>query len=419
MRRFILLLLTSFLFFSCDKNRQGEINYKDVFIYYGAGYNNLSYALSSDINDLKRSTLPSKQSDKAIVVYFQSSKNNDWDTPAPSHLVWLYKHEGKVICDTLKTYPSSQISASSESLTKVLTDIDTKFQSDNYGMLFSSHATGFLPPLYLYSDEYKTKSKLTTLLGDIEYNYPLTKSIGAYFDGAASTGLEIDFEEFAEAIPYKLNYLMFDACLMGGIEPAWALKDVCDYMIASPCEVLGEGFDYLNMVSNLFQDSKPNLVGICSDYYNQYAPPSNATDIYKYEYSASISLYDMSKINTVAQVFSELLNSNREAFNEIQTTGNQVRNSIQRYFYQEKYNKQFFYDLRDMAVAIGANETQITKLDAALKDFVVYHKETPAFFGTKLERCCGVSTYIPRNDFTKLNDYYKTTSWNKAVNILE
>lgn len=419
MRRFLLLLMTGFLFFSCDKNRQDNIDYKDVFIYYGAGYNNLNYVLSSDINDLKRSTLPSKQSDKAVVVYFQSCNNSDWDTPTPSHLVWLYRHEGRVICDTLTTYPSSQNSATCESLTKVLTDVDTKFQSDSYGLLFSSHATGYLPPLYLYSDEYKTRSKLASVGEEIEYNYPLTKSIGAYFDGAASTGKEIDFEEFAEAIPYKLDYLMFDACLMGGIEAAWALKDVCNYMIASPCEVLGEGFDYVNLVSNLFQGNTANLEAICSDYYNQYAPPSNATNPLAYEYSASISLYDMSKINAVKESYSEIIKNNRGSFKSIQTIGNQTRNSIQGYFYTEKYTKRYFYDLRDISVAIGASDIEIAKLDAALKDFVVYHKETPAFFGTKLERCCGVSSYIPREDYIKLNDYYKNTSWNKAANILE
>lgn len=421
MRRILLILLSGILFFSCGKNKDTHIDYKDVFIYYGSGYNNLSSALNGNINTLKRGTyIPDRKDSKAMVVYCQNTySSSNYSTPNVSHLVWIYKSDNRVICDTLKTYPATLNSATSECLSTVLNDIDAKFKSESYGLLISSHATGYLPERYLYSEDHKNINNRPWSLGKLayeeeEYNYPLTKTVCAYFDKSPSNSIEIEIEDFADAIPFKLEYLIFDACLMGGIESAWALKDVCDYMIASPCEVLSMGIDYYNLIQRLFGSAYPDYNAICTDYYNLYIVQTD-----EYNKSASISLYDMSKINAVKEAYSIILRENAESYLALQERSNNKRSTVQGYFYRETYPKQYFYDILDLARVIGAEKDQLNALEIALDNFVKLHKETPSFFGTPLDRCSGLSVYLPRSDWKNLNESYKKLSWCQSVNALK
>ena len=69
---------------------------------------------------------------------------------------------------------------------------------------------------------------------------------------ANSRAYEMNIEDFAAAIPMKMDYIIMDACLMGGIEVAYALKDKCDRIIFSQAEVIGDGLcEYDTMASRL------------------------------------------------------------------------------------------------------------------------------------------------------------------------
>ena len=67
----------------------------------------------------------------------------------------------------------------------------------------------------------------------------------------------------------------------------------------------------------------------------------------------------------------------------------------------------------------GWVDAQLAPLDAALDAAILYHAETPAFFDLPLERCCGLSVYIPDPLRTKLNAFYRTLGWNRAVGLVE
>ena len=92
------------------------------------------------------------------------------------------------------------------------------------------------------------------------------------------------------------------------------------------------------------------------------------------------------------------------------------RNKVQAYFYNELH---WFYDLRDIFAQAGASLTELAQLDAALDECVLYKDATPTFFGLKLLRVCGLSSYIPMPERESLNDYYKTLSWNKATGLIQ
>lgn len=406
MKRFATLILTlcCILVSSCyhdDPPYEGE--YSDVFIYYGMGYNNLSANLASNIADLCSGILPGKSREKAILAFTHNPRSyGDYNNSNPPLLLRIHRQEGKMAIDTLKIYEEMKYSASGESLRQVLTEIREMFPSKSYGLLVSSHGTGWIPPGYKSSTE---SVALSAEAAAFDYSqFPATKSIGSQYEGSYRNNQEIELKEFADAIPMKLDYMILDACLMGGVEVAWELKDVCDKLIFSPTEILSEGMRYKNMSWHLFSGERANLEAICKEYYEYYNSLSGTSC------SASISLVDCTKLDGLASAYAGIIENHRDALTRIN------RNNVQRYFYD---NKSWFYDLRDGALMMGASKEELGKLDAALDECVEYHAETEFFFNIKLENCCGLSSYLPDSRRASLNNYYKTLSWNQAVGLVK
>ena len=85
---------------------------------------------------------------------------------------------------------------------------------------------------------------------------PDVKSIGVQ-NISKSELIEIDITDLAEAIPMNMDYIIFDACFMGGVEVAYELMEKCDKMVFSQTEILADGMDYKTMCSYLFAAGEP------------------------------------------------------------------------------------------------------------------------------------------------------------------
>ena len=415
MKRSALLITAIVLTLASSCTQKEELPYRgtfdEVFIYCGLGYNNLSSALKADVQELSEGYLPSISQRRAVLAYCHNlSKSGGYSTPNGPVLIRLYTKGGAVVRDTVKTYDPGTVSASGETLNSALGDIVHLYPAQRYGMLFSSHATGWIPPGYATEREnsgisFMSSAPLAQEEGD--RIYPLTKSVGAQYSYVKSTlySTEIDIRDFAAAIPVHLDYLIFDACLMGGAEVAWELRNKCDRLVFSPTEILSNGMVYSTLLSHLMGRDEPELEEVCREYYNYYKSQSDS--LYQ---SATISLVDCSAVGEVAEAFADIVTACRTGFDNLD------RSSVQAYFYDDK---KWYYDLRDAAREAGASDVQLARLDSALADCVLYHAETRKFFNLKLERCCGLSTYLPGSRTPKLNAYYRNLGWNGATGLLK
>lgn len=366
-----------------DKPYEGE--YEDVFIYYSLGYNNLSTYLDSNLKDLCSGILPARSREKAIVAFCHSTASSgDYSSPNPPVLIRIAREEGKAVLDTIKVYTEVEIASTAECLNSVLNDIRLLLPSKKYGMLLSSHGTGWIP------EKYSEKSS--------------TKSFGGDFGANGKSVAEIDIREMADAFPMKMEYIIFDACLMGGIEVVWEFKDVCKKIICSPTEILAQGMRYKNFSWKLFSGDKPDLQAICEEYIDFYRAQEGQMQ------SASISLIDCSRLDRLGEVYAGIVQNNRSGFRSIR------RDRVQKYFYN---SHNWYYDLRDIALEAGASSSEMSLLDSALEESVIYHAETESFFGVRLENCSGLSMYIPDPSRPVLNSYYKTLAWNKQIGLVE
>ena len=392
---------------ACERqDPDGMREYSKVVIYLGLGYNNLSSSLRGNLEQLSEGNLPYSSSDKAIVAFcHNTAPGGGYTTASPPVLLQFCNRDGQNVIDTLKTYPSDMKSASAESITEVLFDIMELFPSQSYGMIFSSHSTGWTPCGYQATEE--GASIMSTATDARQEDFPLTKSLGSQFLGSSRNNLEIDLPDFASAIPMKLDYIIFDSCLMGGVEVAWALKDVCDKIVFSPTEILADGFVYKPLSWHLLAGRKPDLKSVCEDYFEYYNSQSGS---YR---SATITLLDCSGLERLAGVYSEIIAFHHEEFDNLD------RSKVQPYFYSAgSGTKDWFYDIRDAAVQAGAFSGELASLEEALADCIEYHAETESFFKTPLERCCGLSMFLPSASRPKLTAAYKSTGWNRAVGLV-
>ena len=164
------------------------------------------------------------------------------------------------------------------------------------------------------------------------------------------------------------------------------------------------GFNYRTLSHNLFSWDEPDLGQIALDYFNAYDVQSG------YSRSATVSVVDCTKADALAECFASIVENNGSGMMYLD------RSKVQPYFYDYKH---WFYDLRDYALKAGASSSEMQALDKALEDFVIIHRETPSFFDVDLERCCGISSYIPNSSEPELNEYYRSLGWNKAVGLVK
>lgn len=406
---------------SCEISPIGKEpeSYDKVMLLYSAGFNNLTSYLRGDIEELKKGTLPPARN-KDVVLVYSHFPTHGYNTPTSPVLVRLTSRKDKTVnVDTLVVFPESSISASAEQINNVLNYIKNKFQAQSYGMIFSSHATGYLPIGYYQKQEdgesdivewssYLNWKRQAVPYEEPEYDpdLPMVKSIGQDQVGTHGNYLsyEIELPDFAAAIPMHLDYLLFDACLMGGIEVAYELKDKVGKLGFSQTEVLADGFCYQTLTSHLLSGSGPDLTSVCMDYFNQYETQNG---IYK---SATISLIDCTKLDPLAEVCNMLFHKYSSEISAINP------NDVQRYFRSEKH---WFYDLESILMNAGITEDEQNELHAAMDGCVIYKAHTPMFMGEfEINTFSGFSMYLPAHGSESLDNFYKTLKWNKDTGLV-
>lgn len=394
---------------------------RKVLLLYSAGFNSLRSYLLDDIKDLKQGWLPGNGcNDDILLVYTHTPRvSGSYDNPTTPYLIRIYKNkEGNTISDTLVTYPQGTISSSAVQLNEVLNYVKDNFTSGSYGMIFSSHATGYLPSGY-YSNPGSyvfRKSRMMKSRGvpspvpyvepDFDPSLPMVKSIGQDQVGPSQNRVsyEMELADFAEAIPMELDYILFDACLMGGIEVAYELRDKCRKVGFSQAEVLAEGLDYKTLTQHLLLKEEPDPMGVCRDYFTQYDIQSG---IYR---SATISMIDCHNLEPLAEVCKDIFAAHSEGLTSIEPS------AVQRFY---RSNKHWFYDLESIVREAGATEEEIARLQDALDGCVLYKEHTPEFMNEfKIDIFSGFSMYLPRTGSTELDKFYRTLQWNQATGLV-
>ncbi len=401
-----------------------------VLLMYAAGHNNLGYTPSyipKNIKDLTENWLPHQGSNDNILLIY--SHLADYPIkPTESHLVRVYKnYRGSIVSDTLVTYDQTAISASAQQLNRVLTDVKDLFDAESYGMIFSSHATGYLPAgyssSYVFQEHAARNRSMSPTFTDYVEREPdprgiMVKSIGQDKEGTRS--YEMNLPEFAEAIPMKLDYIIFDACFMGGIEVAYELKDKCDRIAFSQAEIVADGFYYPTLAQRLLGGDSPDLTGACEDYFDLYK------DQYGWKRSATVSLVNCNKLQQLSETCKTLFEKHRtsiralvDTFYESDDFFHEESFKVQQ-FQRDSYEDFHFYDLESVIKEAGASTEEIQDLQADINNCIIYKACTEKILDeVDIHTFSGFSMYLPGMGTSELEKFYRTLAWNKAAELIK
>ncbi|MDR2970660.1 MAG: hypothetical protein LBU83_01840 [Bacteroidales bacterium] len=359
MKNLIFLLTASYLCLSCfdiiETESEHDFSKRTVLVYMAAD-NNLYRSAYQNIGDMVAAEIPRGYN---LLVYI--------DTPYDNPYLLNIK-KGKI--DTLKQY-NPQSSVSGQVLKSVIDKAFSLFPAESYGLILWSHGTGWLP----------------------DGTYDNLKKIHSF--GSSNDG-EMEIEDLAEAIPENLDFIIFDACLMSGIEVLYQLRNKAKIIIASPTEVLIAGFPYKKTIPPLLMP-EPNYKEVALTYMEYY---KNRTGNLR---SASIAIIDTRQLEQLAYLV-------RSAIREEVHFVCPNKNFIQRY---DTRNPALFFDFEDYLEHAITNESNLMALKAQISKTVIYNDFTPYFLDEfPIEKSCGIGIYVPfENDI--LYEQYRSLDWYK------
>lgn len=367
-----IIILLCFPVFTCSCSGDNGLDdvlpsQRTVFVYMAAD-NNLYKNAKADMEEMLLSEIPANNH---LLVYLDAP---EWSENACPQLFEV--QQGKMI--PVKQY-ELQNSASGEVLYSVISDAITLFPAEAYGLILWSHGTGWLP----------------------EGVFDALKQSAAPRSFGKDGNSEMSIIELAESLPVKFEYIIFDACLMGGIEVFYQLRDKTDVIIASPTETLVAGLSYDRVIPFLFA-ATPNYAEIAQSYMSYY---KNQTGNIQ---SATIAVIDTKHLKPFADII-------RKAIEDSIAIIPPNRESVQKYTTQGQV---VFYDLQDYLEQAIQSDDYIVALKQQIARVVMYHDFTPYFLShLAIEKSCGLSVYVsPADD--NLDNRYKLFDWYIDSNLL-
>lgn len=183
-----------------------------------------------------------------------------------------------------------------------------------------------------------------------------------------------------------LDFIGFDACLMGSIEIAKALQPYGHYLIASEEVEPGYGWDYSYLANVAAQTTTPQLAASLIDSYSDFYESQ-----YRYDVDYSLSAIDLTQLDRVisaADAFFSRLNAEISAA----TFSNYSRSLTRNIVYGAASRDGDSFDLVDLQALTSSISNQYasesTAVSSAIQDAVIYSR-------TNIPDTNGLSIYFP------------------------
>lgn len=257
---FSLLFFVTFLLTGCDDFddnsdalpgikpfMKGETVSRTLLVYIVAE-NSISNDLLGDFNEIKNAAydLPD---DARLFVYFDNSDK----TRLPA-LYQYHSYNNSLVENVVYTFDNDVCSSDTAVLGKVMNIIFTDYPTKAFDLVMGSHADGWI------SNSSKSSPNRSIGIDNGENT----------FSNDITTTIEIkELVELLQRLPVKIDRLMFDACLMQGVEVAYALRNVADWIIASPAEIPAYGAPYDKIIQKFFEPSS-GVEDIMYEYKKAY-----------------------------------------------------------------------------------------------------------------------------------------------------
>lgn len=296
--------------------------------------------------------------------------------------------------ETVREY-GAEDSASAETFARVLRDIAAEYPADSYGLIFFSHASGWLPS------------------GTLHNPGGGTRSMGV--DDGNGVRTEMEMADFAAAIPDGMfDFIVFETCLTAGVEVAYELRGKADYMLASSAEIVSPGFtpvysSALRLLCNTAVSTESALEAFGQAYMDYVN--TNYTGARR---SATLSLTDIREISPLAARMQAALRGHPARAFDLSRLQFFDRPGS----YGDSPALPRFFDLDEWAEAVASPE-EYEAFCVQLEHTVVWKASTATFMtgqnGYTIRRHAGLTIYVEQDAFPELNDAYRRSAWYRAT----
>lgn len=399
MKRLLYLCVTIAMLASCSneipEQEEASFNGRTILVYLVANNSatNLDRYLKTNILWMYQNMATDSDSCR-LLVYYRPNQNDGLLTE-PSILEFISDGKGHINgrsalsteefsdvfgeATVLRTYIETEgyNATDPEVMAQVFRDMQTAAPSNSYGLIFGSHASGWMP----------ASATVSRAFGDDD-------------------GYSINIPELRDVLTNSfssgnLDFILLDACMMGSVEVAYELRNVADYCIASVMETPASGFPYQRMFHYL-SDTDVDYQRICTAF----------TDYYQSGWGTCAAI-DCSRLDNLADAVAGELQNHAA---DISTLDYQ---NIQQYGASSYRN--FSFDIGDFFRQLNGG-TIPTSIQTALDQAVIakscilgkysYLPEVDA------DRFCGIGMFFPEYTGRTISweDYYRTSiSWYQAV----
>ncbi|WP_303240254.1 clostripain-related cysteine peptidase [Phocaeicola plebeius] len=289
---------------------------------------------------------------------------------------------------------NSQIATDPAVMKEVFTDMQIVAPSDSYGLILGSHASGWM----------KGNSVQSKAFGDDD-------------------GYNIDIPDLADVLKNsfseKLDFVLFDACMMGTAEVGYELRETTSYCIASVMETPVYGFPYDQILPYLYSENV-DYSAVCHEFVS-----FNKTN----NLWGTCAVMDCSQMENLASAVKAKLSEWQDALSSV-SMQNVQQYGVGSYRYFSYDVLDFFRELGRKSGVVKTTDLNeaIASVQSALNQAVIakdclsgvdYDFDGVVIDGT---RFCGIGMYIPGEynpyvaNKTAWNDYYEQSiSWYHAA----
>lgn len=266
-RLYPLILLFSLLLCSCHDEvpvQPGSTVARRTVLIYMAAQNSLKKKAAADSTEIMNGRQYLADNDHLLLFIDDDSLRaprlyriaRQWNKP---HLV--------------TTFDNDACSTSPHTLQMVLQTIKDKFPAQEYGLTLWSHADGWLPAT---NTDYDNRYPATAAAPARPFSFGIDTNYNKYY---SDDGTQMNITDLAQVIQrtgLHFNYILFDACLMQNLEVDYALRNVTDYVVASPMAISTAGANYTNQLRcGLFAASPDSITrtyynDVVNEYYTVY-----------------------------------------------------------------------------------------------------------------------------------------------------
>lgn len=286
---------------------------------------------------------------------------------------------------TLKSYGKTLNTTLSATMKQVIDDFQALAPAHAYGLILWGHGSGWLE--------------------DGQEQAPRRRSYGGFETGGRHTWMNIS--TMADVLEGKcFDYLYFDCCFMAGVEVAYELRHAVGTVIASSSELPSEGMPYHKTLRYLMADN-PDLPQAAAATFGHFDAKQG------FDRTCTISVIHTAGLDALADAVGNAW---------LTATSAPSRFSVQQFASPNDYTYRYrYFDLLH-AVESAATPQATAAVSEALGNAVVYSSATPYiwekdadhpwdYYQVKIDRHCGLTTYIPSSQADLDNYGYLQLEW--------